>query len=293
MSPDYYVDTMDRRIMEGRDGVRRPRPAEVKRFRKAVYDYYRRHGRDDLPWRRTRDPYRILVSEYMLQQTQVSRVLEKYEPFISRFPDFHSLASAPLRDVLGMWSGLGYNRRALYLKQAAQCVVADYGGTLPSRVDELVTLPGVGRATAAAVAAFAFEAAHTFVETNIRAVFIHHFFQGRDKVPDAEILHLLEQTLDRQNPRHWYTALMDYGSMLKKVYRNPSRKSVHHTRQSPFEGSDRQARGRIIRALVRRNLSERELVQETGLSQMRLRRNVKRLVGEGLVVKVRGKFSIA
>ncbi len=229
----------------------------------------------------------------MLQQTQVPRVLEKYGPFIARFPDFQSLADAPLRDVLGTWSGLGYNRRALYLKRAARRVVADYGGSLPSRIDELVTLPGVGRATAAAVAAFSFAAAHSFVETNIRAVFIHHFFQGRDGVSDGEILHLVERTLDRADPRAWYYALMDYGAMLKKTHRNPSRRSVHATKQDPFEGSDRQARGRIIRALVKRNLGKRELARETGLSQVRLQRNVKKLIDEGLVVKVRGKFTVA
>lgn len=279
--------------MEGRDGMRRLKPAEIKLFRKAIYDYYRRHGRDDLPWRRTRDPYRILVSEYMLQQTQVPRVLEKYGPFIGRFPDFHSLAGAPLRDVLGMWSGLGYNRRALYLRRAAQRVIADFDGTLPSRIDELVTLPGVGRATAAAVAAFAFEAAHPFIETNIRTVFIHHFFRRRSRVSDEEILPLVERTLDRTNPRAWYYALMDYGSMIKKVHGNPSRRSVNPARQGAFEGSDRQARGLIVRVLSKRDLSEGELLLATGLDVTRLRRNLGSLVRENLVVRRRSMYRIA
>ncbi|HUV37366.1 MAG TPA: A/G-specific adenine glycosylase [Patescibacteria group bacterium] len=273
--------------------MRRLRETEVKKFRRAVYEYYRERGRADLPWRRTRDPYRILVSEFMLQQTQVPRVLEKYEQFIARFPDIAALAGAPLRDVLREWSGLGYNRRALHLKRAAQRIVKDFGGTIPPEPAKLVTLPGIGKATAAAIAAFAFGAAHPFVETNIRAVFIHHFFPDRTRVPDAELLQLVEQTLDRAGPRAWYSALMDYGSMLKSRLPNPSRRSAHHARQGPFEGSDRQARGLIVKALAKRDLAEAELRRVTGLDASRLRRNLGRLVDEGMVTRKRRRYGIA
>ncbi len=272
--------------------------AEVKRFRKMVYDHYRERGRHDLPWRRTRDPYRILVSEFMLQQTQVPRVLEKYESFIVRFPDFASLDAAPLREVLRAWSGLGYNRRAFHLKEAARRVMADFNGALPSRPEELVTLPGIGRATAAAIAAFAFGAAHPFIETNIRAVFIHHFFSGRHEITrngitDAELLPLVEQTIDRTDPRTWYGALMDYGSMLKGRLPNPARRSAHHTRHGAFEGSDRQARGLIVKALAERDRDETALLTETGLDAARLGRNLATLVREGMIARKRRRYGIA
>ena len=181
-----------------------------------ILAHYRAHGRRDLPWRKTKDPYRILVSEFMLQQTQVARVAEKYEPFIERFPDFASLARAPLGDVIRAWSGLGYNRRALHLRETARIVVSRFDGRLPRGFDDLRALPGIGAATAAEIMNFAFNEPRAFIETNVRAVYIHHFFPGRKKVADAEILPLVERTLDAKNPRRWFYALMDYGVMLKK-----------------------------------------------------------------------------
>jgi A/G-specific adenine glycosylase len=266
---------------------------QIADFRAAVYRHYERHGRNHLPWRKTRDPYRILVSEVMLQQTQVPRVLVKYGAFIERFPDFESLAAASLGDVLAAWSGLGYNRRALMLKRAAEKVVSRHGGRLPTRYDELLSLPGVGAATAAEVSAFAYGKAYPFVETNIRAVFIHHFHRKRAKVADSEIIPFVEQTLDRDDPRRWYYALMDYGVMLKRRHSNPSRRSAHHARQGRFEGSSRQARGLIVRALAGRRLTERELSRETGLSLARLRLVAPALRKEGLIAIRRGVWGIA
>ena len=268
-------------------------PRAIKDFQKLVYAHYRAHGRRHLPWRKARNPYRILVSEFMLQQTQVPRVIEKYKSFLRRFPEFESLARAPLREVLGAWSGLGYNRRALHLRETARIVVSEHNGKLPADVDRLRSLPGVGRATASAVAAFAFGRAHPFIETNIRAVFIHHFFGRRKRVSDDEILPFVEQTLDRCDPRTWFYALMDCGAALKKMHPNPSRKSAHHTRQGKFEGSDRQARGVIVRALVERPLSEGELAEATGLSPASLRGLVQQLEKDGMIVTRRGKLCIA
>jgi A/G-specific adenine glycosylase len=228
----------------------------------------------------------------MLQQTQVSRAIGAYERFIERFPDFSSLAEAPLREVLSAWSGLGYNRRALYLKRTAERIMEEHGGDFPSHPSELAALPGIGSATAGAIAAFAFGAPHPFIETNIRAVFIHHFFRSRERVTDAEILPLVERTLDHADPRAWYSALMDYGAMLKETLPNPSRRSAHHARQEPFSGSDRQARGLIIKALAKRNFGERGLLRETGLDVARLRRNIDKLISEGLVVKNRRSYSL-
>jgi A/G-specific adenine glycosylase len=265
---------------------------QAERFRETVRRHYAAHGRGDLPWRKTHDPYRILVSEIMLQQTQVGRVLDHYGSFTESFPDFRTLAAAPLRSVLRSWSGLGYNRRALMLHKAAGVVVTGYDGVLPAAIDHLTALPGVGAATAGAVMAFAFGVAHPFIETNIRTVFIHFFFNGAARVRDSEIMPLVSQTLDRNDPRSWYYALMDYGVMLKRKLGRAARGSVHRTGQGRFEGSDRQARGLIIRALLTRDMGERELGRATGLSAERLRSNASKLEREGMIARERGKYAI-
>ena len=220
----------------------------VQLLRQVVHDHYQRHGRD-LPWRRTSNPYRILVAEVMLQQTQVDRVVPKYLAFIDRFPDFASLASASPSDVLREWQGLGYNRRALALHRAAQNVVESHGGFLPQDKPTLMSLPGIGSYSASAIRAFAFNQPDAFIETNIRTVFIHHFFPRAERVTDAEILPLVEMAIDRDNPSRWYQALMDYGVHLKQQD-NASRRSAHYRSQTGFEGSLRQARGEVLRVLL-------------------------------------------
>ncbi len=218
-------------------------------FRNVIYSYYRQHGRT-MPWRETRDPYRILVSEIMLQQTQVDRVVGKYEAFLEAFPDFRALAHAPLEAVLRKWQGLGYNRRALALKTTAVRIVEEFEGILPLSPDVLKTLPGIGSATASAICAFAFNIPVVFIETNIRTVFIHFFFSDNHRVSDRAILPLVTRTLDRDNPREWYYALMDYGAMLKKKGETAYRKSAGYRKQPGFQGSRRQARGRILKLLL-------------------------------------------
>ncbi len=223
--------------------------AEAAAFAAVVWDYSRRNRRD-LPWRRTRDAYEILVSEIMLQQTQVARVLVKYDQFLASFPTVPSLSAAPIADVLAAWSGLGYNRRALSLHRAATMVLELYEGRIPTSPEALRLLPGIGPATAAAVCVFAFGRPHAFIETNIRSAFIHFFFQGSTSVPDADILPLVEKTMDRNDPREWFYALMDYGVWIKQVYGNPNRQSRHHTIQPPFAGSRREVRAQALRALL-------------------------------------------
>ena len=218
-------------------------------FRAVVRAHYRELGRD-LPWRRTRDPYSILVSEVMLQQTQVARVLPKYDLFLSLFPEPRALATAPLGAVLVAWQGLGYNRRALALHRAAQIVTSEHQGRIPRSVPELRRLPAIGPATAAAVCVFAYDHPLTFIETNIRSAFLHYFFRECIAVPDADILPLIELTLDRENPRDWYYALMDYGAWVKKTQPNPGRRSRHHATQTPFVGSHRQLRAQVLQLLL-------------------------------------------
>jgi len=260
-------------------------PSAISSFRKKIHDHYDQHGRD-LPWRRTRNPYRILVSEIMLQQTQVERVLEKYAEFVKTFPGFRMLAKAPLKKLLTVWQGLGYNRRPLALKALAQKVVDEHGGKLPSDPATLLALPGIGKYTAGAVAAFAFNKPVVFMDTNIRRVYIHEFFHDRENIHDDEIIPLLERTMDVENPRKWYNALMDYGAMLKREQVNPNRRSAHYAKQSPFENSNRQVRGSILKLLVKdAPLTQAGIVKKTGMDPERIKKNLMQLVEEGFIKK--------
>lgn len=218
-------------------------------FVKTIKDFSMANRRD-LEWRRQITPYRVVVSEIMLQQTQVARVAIKFPLFIETFPSFESLAEAPPAAVLAQWQGMGYNRRGLYLKKIAEKTVKEFGGALPNDPTILETFPGIGPATARSIVAFAFNTPGVFIETNIRRVFIHFFFEDREGIHDKEILPFVEETLDIQNPREWYYALMDYGSILAKTVANPNRRSKHYTKQSAFEGSARRIRGIILRTLL-------------------------------------------
>jgi A/G-specific adenine glycosylase len=265
----------------------------IRLFRQKIYRYYHRHGRT-LPWRETLNPYRILVSEIMLQQTQVERVLQKYPQFIAAFPDFKTLAKAPLRKILQVWQGMGYNRRALFLKKIAEVVVEKFNGRLPKTIEELMRLPGIGKNTAASVLAFAFNKPVAFIETNIRSVFIHFFFQDRNDVNDREILPLVEKTMDSKNSREWYNALMDYGVMLKKNHLNPSRKSAHHQKQEKFEGSNRQVRGMLIKVITENpHITEPALMRRLNVPAQKIKDNLLQLQREGFIKRNGKKLSIA
>ena len=252
----------------------------ITAFRTLLNAYYTQHGRQ-FPWRETKDPYNILVSEIMLQQTQTSRVMGKYESFIRAFPDFPSLADAPLAMVLSQWQGLGYNRRAVALQRIAQKVVASFDGLLPSEPEVLKTFPGIGPYTASAVATFAFNRDAVFVETNIRTVFLALFFDNRDMVRDRELLPLVEATLDKDNPRDWYYALFDFGVRLKQEA-NLNSQSAHYRKQSTFKGSDRELRGNILKMLLSQPLiSEEELLRSLKCAPARLNRILRQMEKEG------------
>jgi A/G-specific adenine glycosylase len=229
----------------------------------------------------------------MLQQTQAERVVAKYESFLRDFPNFTTLSGARLKNVLEAWHGLGYNKRALALKRIARIVGTKFDGKLPSDYAALVELPGVGRTTACAIRAFAFDAPEVFIETNIRAVFIHAFFADAEGVKDEEIYPFVECTLDRSNPRVWYYALMDYGVMLKKTFKNPSRQSAHHKKQAPFKRSNRQLRGQILALIVTHpDMTEIELLRRLTADPELILRNLKKLEEEGFFKRQQTKFVI-
>lgn len=264
-------------------------------FQKQLYDYYREHGRHDLPWRQPEadgsfDAYKIMVSEVMLQQTQVFRVIPKFTDFIRLFPTIDSLAKAELGAVLRTWSGLGYNRRAKFLHQAARQIRQDYMGNVPQDPEELVRLPGIGPNTAAAIVVYSFNQPMIFIETNIRTVFIHHFFPGRTAVTDKAILEIVQTTLDHDNPRTWYWSLMDYGTYLKQTVGNLNKASKSYAKQSTFHGSRRQIRGRIIRVLGERTQSQTALAKL--IDDDRFPDILQELLSEGLVHKERTRFSL-
>lgn len=257
----------------------------ITEFRKIVLDHYRDHGRD-FAWRRTTDTYRILVSEIMLQQTQVERVSLKYPEFIAAFPDFPSLAGAPLSDVLAAWQGMGYNRRAISLQKCARRIVDEFNGILPQDPEVLATFPGIGNATAASICAFAFNMPVVFIETNIRRVFIHYFFGDQEKVDDCEILPIARQALPVKRSREWYNALMDLGAALKKSGKNPNLRSRHYTKQAAFEGSDRKLRGIILRMLLENPGQDiANLIRNTGEESERVIRITGSLEKEGFLTR--------
>ena len=264
----------------------------LEHFKKTIRDYYKKNKRN-LPWRNTTNPYHIFISELMLQQTQVSRVVKKYKEFIKKFPDFRSLAKAPIRDVLMVWQGMGYNRRAKYLKESALHIERTYKGILPQDVQKVDELPGIGSATAGSIVCFSYNLPTLFIETNTRRVFIHFFFADKKGVDDKDIIPLLEATLDRENPREWYYALMDYGAMLGVGRKNANARSKHYKKQSPFKNSDRQIRGAIIRHLLKnKHSNENSLNSVLSFGQARIKKNLLQLRREGMIQEKKGNYFI-
>ncbi len=266
-----------------------------KQFIQTVWDFYDTRGRHTLPWRRQITPYRILVSEVMLQQTQVERVEPKYREFMRHFPSWKRLAHASLAEVLIAWQGLGYNRRAKMLHMCAQQISASSERAPLSTFRSLIQLPGVGPYTAGAVLVFAFNQPQVLIETNIRTVFLHHFFKKEHDVHDDQIVRYIERTLDRTNPREWYWALMDYGSYVKKKHGSLNHKSTHYTPQKPFRGSDRQIRGAILRVLSQCKGTRTHTHLLTSLTEFEERRideQLEKLCEEGLLQKAKQSYRL-
>jgi A/G-specific adenine glycosylase len=287
------------------------KPLELKKFQKTVWDYYHANKRNALPWRKNTKPYNVYVSEIMLQQTQVDRVVDFFNKWMKEFPTIKALAEAKQSDVLRLWKGLGYNSRAIRMKRTAQIIMEKFGGKFPKSYEDILSLPGIGPYTAGAISAFAYNQPVSMIETNIRRVYLHHFFPtpqskhtrplrvapslkeradfvtsiqklescnqveisapsfrgggrrpGASGIHDKELIKLIEKTVDQENPREWYWALMDYGSYLGKTIPNPNKKSRHYTKQSKFEGSNREIRGKILEILLEKKKLSVEKLEE-------------------------------
>ena len=258
--------------------------------------WFRDYGRD-LPWRRTRDPYAILVSEIMLQQTQVSRVIGAYPRFLERFPTVTALAHASLGDVLRVWSGLGYNRRARDLHRIARV----HPRLLPRSVESLDALPGVGAYTAAAVACFAHGTPVAFAETNLRRV-LGRLVLGRTAT-EREAVEIDERLMPKRHAAAWHHALMDIGALLcrsrePRCSACPLRPACRYRggaeavrrRQPPFAASDRRVRGAIVRALAKSSQTIAELGQLIG--DPRVPRLADVLAREGIVEIAGGRVRL-
>ncbi len=264
---------------------------KITEFQELVWQKARELYRD-MPWRRDTRPYYVLVSEIMLQQTQVERVIPKFNEFIAQFPTIKALAEASLSDVLTLWSGLGYNRRAKFLHEAARKIVHDYSGVFPETLKELTTLPGVGVNTAGALLAYSFNQPVVFIETNVRTVYFHHFFEDTAAVSDAELRALVEQTIDTEHPREWYWAIMDYGSYLKRNGAGRNDKSKHYKKQSALKGSIREVRGQIIKQLAALDMTDVELRKAIAADE-RFDTALTGLLRDGLVEKSAEQLHLA
>jgi A/G-specific adenine glycosylase len=259
---------------------------DIENLHRKIFDFYREQGRS-FPWRETTDRYAVMVSEIMLQQTRADRVVPKFTEWMERFPGILSLASAPLRDVLSLWSGLGYNSRGQRLQICAQMVVGRFGGEVPSEPELLRTLPGIGEYTSRSIPVFADNLDLAAVDTNIRRILIHEGFLPAD-APKAAIQSMAERLLPKGRSREWHNALMDYGSLLLTSRATGIRPL---TKQSAYHGSKRWYRGRLLKALVEaEHVSFEELEERYGSCPWGLREIVDGLVREGLVAETESPY---
>ncbi len=220
----------------------------IPQFQRIILTWYKKNRRD-LPWRHTKDPYKILVSEIMLQQTQVSRVIPKYQEFLKAFPSMKALAKTRKARLFSVWAGLGYWRRALHLQQTAKLLLLRQGEQFPRDPKELGKLPGIGQYTARAVSCFAFNTTEAFLDTNIRQVYLYFFFSKKRNVSDKEILKIAQKAVRKDNAREWHYALFDYGAMALKN-KGINKQSKHYHTQSKFKGSFRSLRTKAVRFLL-------------------------------------------
>jgi A/G-specific adenine glycosylase len=262
---------------------------QIEQFQNTVLNYYNTHKRK-MAWRDISNPYKIFVSEMMLQQTQVERVKIKYAEFIKKFPTLHSVAEAPTSEVLKVWQGLGYNRRALFIKKSCEEIISKHKGVFPKDFTTLQTLPGIGPSTAGALCAFAYNQPVFFIETNVRAVILHFFFKNKENVSDKEVMDVLKKvTPTIISSRNWYYALYDYGTFLKKtlgIKKKTSlhKQSKHYNKQSKFEGSFRQKRANVLKIkLTNPNISDTDIISKLQINEQELGDVLDALTKDGLI----------
>ena len=268
-------------------------PPSLLAFKTLILSFYAEHGRAFV-WRDTNDPYRILVSEVMLQQTQTGRVVPKYEAFLSRWPDFSSLAEATTEELLSVWKGLGYNRRALNLRRSAR-MTQEWDWTIPNDKTLIESLPGVGKATSAAIRSFCFGEKSVYLETNIRRVLLTCFYPEEVEVKDRELESLLhELSLINEDMKSWYYALMDYGVLLKALFPNANKRSAHYTKQKKFENSNRQIRGLLIHLLTDTGSKALPVICDllSHFEEERIYHALAQLESEGFVQEQEGVYGI-
>lgn len=267
-----------------RDAIKVITTKQDTAFVQSILSFYKEKGRHDLVWRKKIQAYRILVSEVMLQQTQVARVTEKFDKWMKLYPTLKDLKSATLQEILILWQGLGYQRRAKALYEIARTY-----NVIPKTHEELCSLPGVGPYTASAVCAFAYnEFAYPMLETNIRTALIEEFHQGEESVHDGMLyddLSRLEKNkfVQEVGARMWYYALMDYGAYLKDSKISHNSKSAHYTKQSLYKGSVRELRAKTLFAITHNE----KLPEDIRLEQV-----LKALVKEGYIMQVGKKYKI-
>ena len=268
-------------------------PEGLSAFKALILTFYAQHGRPFI-WRETCDPYAILVSEVMLQQTQTGRVVPKYEAFLSRWPDFSSLAEASTESLLSVWKDLGYNRRSLNLGKRAKMTEA-WDWTIPNDRVLIESLPGVGKATSAAIRSFCFGEKSVYLETNIRRVLLTAFYPEQDEVKDKDLELLLHDlSLINEDMKIWYYALMDYGVLLKALLPNANKRSAHYTKQKKFENSNRQIRGQLIHLLTDTGAKELSAIYEilSSFEDERILNSLDQLSQEGFVQEKEGVYGL-
>lgn len=249
---------------------------QIDEFQNEVLTFYK-HNKRKMAWRDISNPYKIFVSEMMLQQTQVERVKIKYAEFIKKFPTIQSVAQAEKTEILITWQGLGYNRRALFIKRSCEEIILNHNGKFPKDFITLQILPGIGPSTAGAICAFAYNQPVTFIETNVRAVILHFFFKNKEKISDKEVFTVLGKVTPKTiSSRDWYYALYDYGTFLKKTIGKKKKtelhkQSKHYNKQSKFEGSFRQKRSNVLKLkLAQPDISEIEIISQLKITEQEL-----------------------
>ncbi len=269
-------------------------PEDLFAFKTLILTFYTEHGRS-FTWRETSDPYAILVSEVMLQQTQTGRVVPKYKTFLSRWPSFSSLAEASTEELLSVWKGLGYNRRALNLRRSARMTQL-WDWTIPNDKALIESLPGVGKATSAAIRSFCFGEKSVYLETNIRRVLLTSFYPDEEEVKDKELELLLhELSLINEDMKIWYYALMDYGVLLKALFPNANKRSAHYTKQKKFENSNRQIRGLLIHLLTDTGSKKLSVIYGllSNFEEERILNSLEQLEHEGFVQEKEGVYGLS